>query len=129
MFYVGLYLAVVVIFLALDMVWLRAVALPMWEKNVGSMMLEKPELGTAALFYAFYCVGVVYFAAAPGVAAGSVGLAFGNGLFLGLLAYGTYEATNKATLKGWTWRMLAMDTLWGGFLSGVSAAGAVLLLG
>lgn len=126
---VGLYLTTVIIFLALDMIWLRKVALAMWERHVGGLMLENPDIKTAALFYAFYCAGIVYFAAAPGVIAGSPGLAFQNGLLLGLLAYGTYEATNKATLKGWHWQMVVADTLWGGVLTGLSAWGAALLLG
>lgn len=126
---IGLYLATLVIFLAIDVVWLRLVALPLFERHIGPMMREKPDLKVAAIFYAFYGVGLVYFAAAPGLAAGSVGLAFLNGTLLGLLAYGTYECTNMATLKNWAWPMVISDTLWGGVLSGISAASAVWLMG
>lgn len=126
---IGLYLATLVIFLAIDVVWLRLVALPLFERHIGGIMREKPDLGVAAGFYAFYVVGLVYFAAAPGLAAGSLALAFFNGALLGLVAYGTYESTNMATLKGWAWPMVISDTLWGGFLSGISAALAVWLLG
>ena len=126
---IGLYLATLVIFLAIDVVWLRLVALPLFERHIGSIMRDKPDLGVAAGFYAFYVVGLVYFAAAPGLNEGSMALAFFNGGLLGLVAYGTYESTNMATLKGWAWPMVISDTLWGGFLSGLSAALAVWLLG
>lgn len=126
---IGLYLVTLLIFLAIDVIWLRLVALPLFERHIGPMMREKPDLKVAALFYGFYGIGLVYFAGVPGLAAGSPGLAFLNGAFLGLLAYGTYESTNMATLKNWAWPMVISDTLWGGFLSGLSVAAAVWLLG
>jgi len=70
---------------------------------------------------------VVYYAAAP--AAGDPAAAFLNGALFGLFAYGTYEATNMATLRGWRWSMVLSDTAWGGLVSGVAAAGAALLVG
>jgi len=32
---------------------------------------------------------------------------------LGLIVYGVYNMTNKATLKGWQWGMSLVDTIWG----------------
>lgn len=126
MSYLALYLVVVVVFLGLDAVWLRKAALPLFEKHVGALMREDPDLKVAAVFYAFYCVGIVYFAAAP---ASSAGGAFRDGVILGLVAYGTYEATNMATLKGWHWSMVIADTAWGALLTGFAAAVAVMLVG
>ena len=40
---------------------------------------------------------------------------------LGLLAYGTYEFTNYATLRDWSVNQVVVDTLWGGVLTGFSA--------
>ena len=48
-----------------------------------------------------------------------------GGVALGLLAYGTYEFTNYATLKDWHPSMVITDALWGTVLTGVSAAGGV----
>ena len=126
---IALYLVTLVVFLAIDIVWLKAVALRLFERNIGPIMRDKPDLAVAGLFYAVYVAGIVYFAAWPGAAVGSAGLALLNGFILGLLAYGTYEATNMATLKGWAWSMLVADTLWGATLTGVSAAAAVWLVG
>ena len=39
-----------------------------------------------------------------------------EGALLGWAIYAVYETTNKATLKDWSWTMVAMDTVWGGIL-------------
>jgi uncharacterized membrane protein len=35
------------------------------------------------------------------------------GAMFGLVVYGTYNLTNVATLPGYSWTMVAVDTLWG----------------
>lgn len=122
--YLAMYAITLVIFLGVDAVWLTKVAGPMFRRQLGAIMLEDPRLGVAAAFYAFYCVGIVYFAAAP--AAGDPAAAFGHGAMLGLVAYGTYEATNLSTLKGWTPKLALVDTAWGAALTGVAAAAGSL---
>lgn len=119
-----MYAITLVIFLGVDAVWLTKVAGPMFRRQLGAIMLEDPKFGVAAAFYAFYCVGIVYFAAAP--AAGDPLAAFGHGAMLGLVAYGTYEATNLSTLKGWTPKLALIDTAWGAGLTGVAAAAGSL---
>ena len=54
--------------------------------------------------------------------------ALGVGAFFGLVAYGTYDLTNLATLRNWPLPMVIVDLVWGAVLSGVSAAGGDLLL-
>jgi uncharacterized membrane protein len=44
-----------------------------------------------------------------------------RGFLLGLLAYGTYDLTNLATLKNFPTDLAAIDALWGGVLFGVNA--------
>jgi len=122
-----LYAVTLVVFLAIDAVWLKKVAGPMFRRQLGPMMLEDPRLGVAAGFYALYCVGIVYFAGAP--AQGDPVAALVDGALFGFFAYATYEATNLATLRNWTWGMAALDTAWGAALTGVSAAAAVALVG
>jgi uncharacterized membrane protein len=120
------YLATAGAFLIIDAFWLKAVMKPIFEADVPHLLQPEPKLAVAAGFYAIFAVGIVYFAVAPGAAAGSVGLAAFNGAVLGAMAYGTYEATNMATLRGWTWRMLAIDVAWGAALSALSATIGVL---
>jgi uncharacterized membrane protein len=44
-----------------------------------------------------------------------------NGLVFGVVAYGTYNLTNMAALKGWSVNVVIVDMIWGGILTGVSA--------
>ena len=50
------------------------------------------------------------------------GSRFFNGAFLGLLGYGTYEATSMSIMKDWQWDMLILDVAWGTGVCAVSAA-------
>ena len=45
-----------------------------------------------------------------------------RGAVLGLIAYGTYDFTNYATLKQWPLTMVIVDLIWGTFITGVAAA-------
>lgn len=44
--------------------------------------------------------------------------AFMRGALFGLALYGVYNLTNAATLLGYSWTMVAVDTLWGASLFG-----------
>jgi len=116
-----LYLATLVPFLVIDVVMLRTVMLPLFERNIGPLLAEETRLGVALGFYLFYVAGIVYFAILPGVRLEQPSLVVFNGAILGLLAYGTYEATNMATLKGWSWQMVVTDVAWGAILTATSA--------
>jgi uncharacterized membrane protein len=119
--YAASYMAALVVFLAIDVVWISAVMRPIFERNVGALLLETPRIGAAAGFYALYVAGIVYVAVAPAVNSGIWHLAALNGAIIGFLAYGTYEATNLATLKGWSYQMLAIDVAWGTALTALTA--------
>jgi uncharacterized membrane protein len=121
MTYLVLYAVTVVVFLGLDVVMLKKVMYPMFSSNIGSMMLDSPKMGPAAAFYLFYVGGVLWFASIPALQSGQPSQAFVAGFVLGLLAFGTYEFTNFATLRGWVIQMVAVDVVWGGVLTGTSA--------
>ncbi|MFZ8867538.1 MAG: DUF2177 family protein [Paracoccaceae bacterium] len=122
MIHVLLYIVTAIVFLALDVVMLKKVMYPLFSSNIGPMMLEDLRMGPAAVFYLFYVVGVVWFVSIPALNVGSIAQAFFAGAVLGALAYGTYEFTNFATLKGWTAQMVMVDVIWGAVLTGTSAA-------
>jgi uncharacterized membrane protein len=109
-------------FLAIDAVALRYLLYPLFSRHVGELLREDMRLGVAAGFYVVYVAGLMYFAVLPGLRAESLGLAALNGALLGLIAYGTYEITNMATLEGWAWPMVATDMLWGTVLTALVAA-------
>jgi uncharacterized membrane protein len=128
MIWIALYSATLTVFLALDVPWLRRVMQPMFEARVGHLLRPDPRLDVAGLFYAFYVVGIVWFAGMPGLKAGSPGLAALNGGILGLMCFATYEFTNMATLRGWSWTLVAADIAWGALLTAVSAALGVAIV-
>jgi uncharacterized membrane protein len=39
-----------------------------------------------------------------------------DAFLFGLIIYGVYETTNKASLKNWEWNTVMIDTIWGGTL-------------
>lgn len=123
-----LYVATVVLFLGLDVLGLRLIVKPVFDQDIGGMLLENPRYGPALVFYLFYIAGLLWFVSAPALTAStSLGTVFALGAAFGAIAYGTYEFSNLATLKGWTWRMLWTDLIWGTLLTGTSAAGGLAI--
>ena len=120
-----LYAASALAFLALDAVMLRAVLQPLFQRHLGDMLASPIDLTAAILFYLTYIAGIVWFAGLPGWREGSVATALLNGAALGAMAYGTYELTNKATLRNWDWSMVAVDWAWGTVLTALTAAAGV----
>ena len=47
---------------------------------------------------------------------------------VGLVAYGTYDLTNLATVQAWTWRLALVDTAWGTVLTAAMGAAAYAVL-
>lgn len=118
--YAAAYGGTAVVLLALDSIWLTLAARPVYRAQVGSLLLDQPNFAVAALFYLFYAVGLVVFCVMP--SAGKPWLsAAALGALLGLIAYGTYDITNLATLKGWTTTVSLIDMAWGTVVSAVAA--------
>ncbi len=128
MSYLLAYIVMLVSFLAIDAVWLKLVMKPLFDRHVGLLLAERLRLGVAAGFYLFYVAGIAYFAVAPALSDGGWSIAVLNGALLGGLAYGTYEATNMATLKGWRWSMVVVDVAWGAVLTSVTALVGFMVL-
>ncbi|MFN3207744.1 MAG: DUF2177 family protein [Roseovarius sp.] len=117
-----LYIVTFAVFLGLDYLGLSYLIKPTFEKDIGGLLLDSPRLGPAVVFYAFYVACVLWFVSWPAIQQGHGLLwVFGTAALIGALGYGTYEFTNLATLKDWTWRMVATDFTWGTLLTGTSA--------
>lgn len=122
-----LYASTLVIFLAIDALGITRIIRPIFERHVGDLLADPFRLGPAAAFYAAYIVGVLYFVSLPALAKGNPSAALINGALIGLMCYGTYEFTNLATLRDWSWEQVAVDTIWGGALTGFSAWAGVMV--
>ncbi len=103
---------------AIDAVWLSIVANKFYKSQIGQLLLDKPNMVAAALFYIIYVVGIVAFAVSPALEKGSWQYALGMGALLGFVAYATYDLTNLATLKGFTNKVVIVDMIWGTVLTG-----------
>lgn len=125
--YLIVYFATAIVFFGLDYLWLTRIANNFYKSEIGALLLPQPNLVAAGVFYIFYIAGIVYFAVMPNLASGNWAMALLSGALLGLLAYGTYDMTNYATLKGWTMNVVIVDMAWGMFLTGTSAALGLLL--
>ena len=121
-----LYVATLVVFLTFDAIGLKLLLRPLFEQYVGHLLLDSFRLAPALIFYAFYIGCVLWFVSAPALKHGhSFVWVFASAALLGAMAYGTYEFTNLATLRDWTWRMVLTDVAWGALLTGVSASSGV----
>lgn len=120
------YVATAMAFCGLDFLWLGYVAKGYYQAQVGTLLLDKPNLAVAAAFYALYIVGVLIFAVLPALEAGSATRAIAAGALFGFFAYATYDLTNLATLKGWSVGIALLDIAWGTVVTGAAAfAGAL----
>ncbi len=116
-------------FLVLDAVWLSTM-LPTYRQHIGQLLFDGVRLGPAGAFYLLYVTGMVVLVVLPASNGGGGWLAAAlNGALLGLVAYGTYDLTNQATLKVWPLAMTLMDMAWGTVLTAVSAAVGTVIAG
>ena len=119
--YAAAYAATAVVFFGLDFVWLSTVSTSFYRSRIGSLLLDQPNLGVAGLFYLVYVAGIVHFAVMPAVNGANWATALVNGALLGLVAYGTYDMTNLATLKNWSVSVSIVDMMWGIALTATAA--------
>ena len=117
-----------VVFLAIDLLWLGVAAPKVYDHYIGQYLAENPRWPAALIFYTLYVVGLVYFVIAPALDGGSLGQAALNGALLGGLAYATYELTNYAVIKDWPLGIVFIDIAWGMVLTGSVAAATYALV-
>lgn len=87
-----MYLVAAGVFLVLDLVWLGLVAQGLYERHLGDLLAEDPNVAAATLFYAILLAGLVYFVIAPAVEQGSPRSALGRGAGFGLVTYATWAS-------------------------------------
>ncbi|WP_417274463.1 DUF2177 family protein [Celeribacter halophilus] len=123
-----LYAVTATIFFAVDAVGLRVLIKPVFERHIEHLFVDPFRGLPAALFYMGYVAGLLWFVSVPAYRSGDPMAALVGGVLLGLMAYGTYEFTNYATLRDWSMEQVVVDTLWGGVLTGLSAWAGVMLV-
>ncbi len=119
--YIAAYLGAAVVFCVMDFIWLTLIAKSFYQSQMGALMAVDVRIVPAIIFYVLYLAGLVLFAISPALREQNWLMAVGLGLALGLVAYGSYDLTNMATLKGWSLSLTLVDIAWGAFVSAVSA--------
>jgi uncharacterized membrane protein len=102
------YVATLITLCALDAVWLTTM-MPTYQHALGALLTPTPALAPAALFYLLYALGVVVLVVLPGIGTRRWDAIMPRGALFGLVAYGTYDLTNQATLRGWPMGLTVLD--------------------
>ena len=116
-YHVKLYLATLVAFFAIDMVWLGLVARVFYRKHLGFLMAPGVNWLAAIVFYLLFIVGILVFVVLPGLEDDSLRKTLLKAALFGLITYATYDLTNLATLKDWPVLVTVVDLAWGMILS------------
>jgi uncharacterized membrane protein len=119
--YLLAYVATAIVFFGLDLLWLGMIAKSFYRDRLGDLLSDRPDLAVSGLFYVVYVGGIVLFVIQPALQSQSWATALILGILLGMMAYGTYDMTNLATLRGWPVAMSVVDLAWGSMLTGLSA--------
>jgi uncharacterized membrane protein len=120
------YGAALVVMAVLDAVWLGFVARDFYRHEVGELLSADVRKLPAALFYLAYPAGLVTLALHPQPE--TVAMAAWRSALVGLVAYGTYDLTNMATLRQWSYTLTLADMGWGALASALAGTAAFMAM-
>ena len=118
--------AAALIMSVLDFLWLGFIAKKLYYGEMGDILLKKPNMFAAVLFYIVYIVGAVVLVIEPNWEMGNLNQVIMHGALLGFVAYATYDLTNLATLKGFSKKVVVIDLIWGTIITTAVCAGSFL---
>ena len=113
----GQYLLAMVIFLVLDLVWLGVVAQDLYDRYLGDLLAEEPNVAAAFIFYAIFVAGLLLFVVRPALEDGSGRDALVRGAAFGLVTYATWDLTSLAVIEGFPVTIALVDMAWGTVLA------------
>lgn len=116
-YYLKLYLATLVTFFVIDMIWLGLLARTFYRKHLGFLLAPDPNWIAAIVFYLLFILGILVFVVVPGVEDDSLNTTLLHAALFGLITYATYDLTNLATVKDWPLLVTVVDLAWGIVLS------------
>jgi len=126
-----LYILVLLVFLAIDMLWLGVIMAKFYKAELGVLARRTgenlaPVWWAALVVYLLIPLGIMLFVLPQ---AGSAGSSFIWGFLYGVILYGVYDFTNYSLLANWPWRMTFVDVLWGGWICAFTSRVAFFLDG
>ncbi len=114
------WLAVLVALAVLDGVWLGVLTKDLYRREMGSLMADSFRAVPAILFYLLYPAALVYLVLCN-QPTGWLDAALRSAV-LGLAAYGAYNLTNLAIVRGWPVGLSLIDWTWGGVVSALAGS-------
>lgn len=126
--YFKLYLLMLIVFFAVDLLWLGIIAKNFYNQNLGFILSPNINWTAAVIFYMLYISAMIIFAVLPGADFPNVWRTLLLGALFGFITYATYDLTNLATIEKWPLKIVVVDILWGTVLGAtVSSAGFFIL--
>lgn len=115
--FVKIYITSLIVFFAIDMVWLGLVAKDFYRWQIGHLMKADVNWIAAIIFYLIFITGLVIFVISPAIQKGQWIDALIFGALFGLVCYATYDLTNLAVAKDWPILITIVDLIWGTILA------------
>lgn len=119
--YVVAYIVTLLVFLGMDFSFVLGLAAPIYQQEIGPLLLKSFKAVPSVLFYLIYIGGAVLFVISPALKERRWQRAALLGVAFGLVAYSTYDLTNLGTMKGFTLKITLIDLAWGMVVTSVSS--------
>lgn len=116
-----LYLTTLLVFFLVDIIWLGFISKNLYKNYLGHLMAPQVNWYAGSIFYLLFIAGLIFFVINPALTKQSLMYAIVAGGFFGLIAYGTYDLTNLATIKDWPINITIIDLIWGTFLNAATS--------
>ena len=115
-----------IVFFLIDLIWIGVVANDFYAATIGHMLRDSVNWTAALIFYCVYIGGIVAFVVEPALNNGTkIRRTVLMGGLLGLFAYGTFDLTALALLKGWPVVVTVVDMAWGTLLTAGTAGSSL----
>ncbi len=105
------------IFVAIDALWLGLIAKNLYRDQIGTIMYDKPNAFVAVIPYIILILGLNFFVITPAIADGNISFAILGALFFGFVVYSVYNLVNLSILSNWTIAISLIDITWGTILT------------
>jgi uncharacterized membrane protein len=111
------YLTALTTFLIIDAIWLLFIANDLYQKYLGYILAEEPDLIAAGIFYLIFIYGLKVFAIDPAIKNGNLKKGLKLATLFGLVTYATYDLTSQAVIYDWPILITFIDMVWGMFVA------------
>jgi uncharacterized membrane protein len=129
------YIVILVLFLVIDLPVILYLNKDMYQKQFIRINKDNINSGShvwisGAIAYLLLALGIYFFIVKQELVEEKQDYLkiFTKGLVLGLIIYGIYNGTNKATINDWGTEESIKDTIWGTLLSGLLSVSSIYIL-